>query len=96
MRPRRTVKSTDCLSLVGGNEDNALWVQFTPKLTEGVEESDPCYGMPAIHSVWEPTSAERAAIAEGANVYLTVMGTGHPPVSMTITDEELGRGPSTD
>jgi hypothetical protein len=31
-------------------------------------------------SSWQPDEAERAAIAAGAPILLTVLGTGHPPV----------------
>ena len=91
MKPRRTENSTDCLGLVGGTEDNSLWVQFVPHDTD-VDENDPCYGNPAIQSVWELDDYERVKIAAGANIKLTVVGTGHPPVRMQITEEKLGRG----
>lgn len=62
--------------LEGGNEDNDLWV-----------ERDRVDGQPLIVSVWDLTDDERAAIAAGGTIELTVWGTGHPPVA-------LGVGPS--
>lgn len=35
-------------------------------------------------SSWEPTPAELEAINAGAPIYLTVWGTGHPPVALTV------------
>ena len=34
-------------------------------------------------SCWQPTDVERELIAQGGNVYLGVLGTGHPPVYVT-------------
>lgn len=81
MKPRRTPHSNQVFRLPGGNEDNDLWLERT-RSDEG----------PCLRSVWQLTDDERAAIADGANVSLVVWGTGHPPVSLAVTDEELGRG----
>lgn len=35
-------------------------------------------------SAWMPTDEERAAIATGAPVLLTVLGGGHPPVALDV------------
>lgn len=37
-----------------------------------------------MQSEWEPTPEERAAIAAGANVRLTVWGITHPPVALEV------------
>jgi hypothetical protein len=37
-------------------------------------------GTPGVWSYWQPTEAERAAIAAGASVRLTVIGATHPPL----------------
>lgn len=81
MRPRRTPTTRLVFTLPGGTEDNDLWVR--------VGESD---GAPTLESVWELTPVERRAVADGANIVLTVFGAGMPPVDMRITDEQLGRG----
>jgi hypothetical protein len=39
---------------------------------------------PAMHSVWEPTSEEAARLAQGAPVYLIVVGDSHPPVALSV------------
>ncbi len=39
-------------------------------------------GLPQMTSVWMPTPDEALRIARGAPVYLTVIGTSHPPVSL--------------
>ena len=36
--------------------------------------------VPAMVSAWEPTPAELAELNAGGKVYLSVIGTGHPPV----------------
>lgn len=79
MRPRRFRGANRVYRLEGGNEDNDLWVQQA----DGV-----------IVSVWEPTDAERKAIADGANIELTVWGDGHPPCSVNATDVTLGKPPA--
>lgn len=80
MRPRRTPSSTTVFRLIGGTEDNDLWVRQD-------HSSD---GSPVIASVWEFTDQERELIAQGWNLQLEVWGTGHPPVSMQVTDESIG------
>lgn len=81
MKPRRTVESTTVFRLVGGNEDNDLWV------TQAVDN----HGLPVIVSCWQPTADERQAIADGANLELVVWGEGTPPVAMGLTTVQLGR-----
>jgi hypothetical protein len=80
MKPRRTHSSNQVFRLEGGTEDNDLWVR------RDIED-----GEPTITSVWEPTAEERAAIAAGANIELTVWGMGTPPVALRPTDEPLGK-----
>lgn len=86
MKPRRTHRSDTVFRLPGGTEDNDLWVE------RRVDESN----FPVLESVWEPTDEERAAIAEGQNVYLLVWGGGHPPVALGVTDVPLGKAPTED
>lgn len=81
MRPRRTPSSNKVYRLVGGNEDNDLWVQAGPM--EGTNE-------PVIASTWELSPEERQEIADGA-----VWGTAQPPVAVVTTDEPLGKAPAS-
>lgn len=85
-RPRRTPSSTTVYRLPGGTEYNDLWVSE-------YEEAD---GSHIVASTWELSDEERAAIADGANIYLEVWGHGHPPVAISITSEELGKGGADD
>jgi hypothetical protein len=80
VKPRRTPTSNFVFRLEGGTEDNDLWVR------RDVED-----GIPTINSVWVPSDEERAAIAAGANLELTVWGQGTPPVALRTTDEQPGR-----
>lgn len=41
-------------------------------------------GTPSMLSVWEPTPDELERLAAGAQVYLTIVGQGHPPVSLGV------------
>jgi len=55
-----------------------------------------CVGLPvrdemtaagaAMTSAWYPTPEEIARIVADAPVYLTVLGTAHPPVAMNVGD----------
>ncbi|MGH1579043.1 hypothetical protein [Planktotalea sp.] len=40
-------------------------------------------GVNHMTSLWEPTPKELADLANGGSVKLTILGTGHPPVSVT-------------
>lgn len=41
-------------------------------------------GTPQMVTSWQPTPNELTALAAGAPIYLTVLGTGHPPVMLTV------------
>jgi len=41
-------------------------------------------GVPSMHSVWEPTPDELERLKQGAQVYLCIVGTVHPPVSLAV------------
>jgi hypothetical protein len=41
-------------------------------------------GTPVMLSAWEPTPAELASLQAGQPLYLWVLGTGHPPVMLTV------------
>jgi hypothetical protein len=83
LQPRRTHYSDGVLGLPGGNEDNDLWYQHQEH-----ESGDHIF-----LSVWEPDEEQRRAIAEGANVQLLIWGSGHPPVSVGINFDPLGKPP---
>ena len=44
-------------------------------------------GTPAMATAWQPTPEEVARIAAGAPIYLTLLGSAHPPVLL-----EVGQG----
>ena len=91
MKPRRTPSSNVVYRLPGGTEDNDLWAERT--IAEGMEPGDPAEGRMMIRSVWELDAKERAAVAAGANVELSVyMGDAQPPVGLRLTHQKLGRG----
>lgn len=41
-------------------------------------------GVPAMHSVWEPTPDELERLKAGAQIYLCIIGSTHPPVAMSV------------
>lgn len=41
-------------------------------------------GTPAMMTAWAPTPDELARIAAGAPIYLTLLGSAHPPVCMDV------------
>lgn len=45
-------------------------------------------GTPGVWSYWQPTAAERDAIAAGAAVRLGVLGVTHPPVHLGVDGVE--------
>lgn len=85
MRARRTERTDKVLHLPGGTEDNDLWfyVEVVEDKVMGV--------VPVINSVWVPSDEERKAIAEGANIRLMTFSNEHPPVSIDVTHERIGR-----
>lgn len=46
---------------------------------EGMSE-----GTPAMKTSWQPTPQEINAIVQGAPIYLTLLGTAHPPVLLEV------------
>lgn len=45
---------------------------------------------PVMQTLWEPTPAELAALNNGAHIMLTILGTQHPPIMLTVEGEEDG------
>ncbi len=41
-------------------------------------------GVPQMVTSWQPTPAEAAKLSQGAPIYLTVLGTAHPPVILNV------------
>jgi len=41
-------------------------------------------GTPAMKTAWQPTPDELARLLNGELIYLTVLGTGHPPVLIEV------------
>lgn len=93
MRARKTPSSNRVYRLAGGTEDNDLHVR-TGAALDAVPSDDPCHGMPYVASVWQPDDAERAALATGSNLELTIIGNGVPPLMLLVTDEQpVGEAP---
>lgn len=42
---------------------------------------------PAMVSEWVPSADERAAIAGGKSIFLSILGTQHPPVLIEVDDD---------
>lgn len=85
LMPRRFRSANKVWRLEGGNEDNDLWAL-------NHEVNDTVVGqVPAVTSIFVPTAEQRAAIAAGENIALTVLGT-QPPVMLRLTDEPIGKG----
>jgi hypothetical protein len=74
MNVQRTATTNKTFKLPGGTEENDLPV------TVGEED-----GHPTISSFWLPTDEERAKLAAGAYVELTVWGQGTPPVALRVS-----------
>ena len=45
-------------------------------------------GVPVMLSAWKPTALELEMLQGGASIVLGVLGEGHPPVLMYVSDEE--------
>ncbi|MES2814516.1 MAG: hypothetical protein V4720_06440 [Pseudomonadota bacterium] len=43
-------------------------------------------GVPAMQTAWQPTPDELARLVAGAPLYLTLLGSAHPPVLMQVGD----------
>jgi len=43
-------------------------------------------GTPVMVTEWTFSDAERFAIYDGANIFLHVVGTGHPPVRIEVAE----------
>ncbi len=41
-------------------------------------------GTPAMTTSWQPTPAELAALAAGAPIYVTLLGSAHPPILLEV------------
>lgn len=41
-------------------------------------------GTPAMMTAWQPTPAEVAKIVSGEPIYLTILGSSHPPVLLQV------------
>lgn len=83
MKPRRTHTSNKVFRLVGGTEDNDLWVERAADVD----------GAMILISTWVPTFEERERIYNGENIALVVWGSGMPPVHVTLTDVAVGKAP---
>ena len=46
-------------------------------------------GTPAMMTAWQPTPDEAQRIAAGATIYLTLLGSAHPPVLLRVGEAEV-------
>lgn len=81
LMPRRFHSANVVWRLEGGNEDNDLWA-----MNHEIDDT------PAVTSVFVPTPSQRADIADGHNIALTVLGK-QPPIMVRLTDEPIGKAP---
>jgi hypothetical protein len=91
MRAIRTAKTNGELKLGGAGPEHNLPIQHGPSAGAArlVERGDPCYHLPYVASVWEPTHEERAHIAIGRNLELILLTAAPvPPLAIGVTDED--------
>lgn len=82
MKPIKTEKTTGTYGAPAGLEEAVGGLPFyREEVTLG--------GFPTreVMSVWAFSDSERAAIAQGANVMLGIVGEPIPPVSLSLTDQ---------
>lgn len=61
------------------------WTPETSGKCGGLPIRDAMNGdQPCMVSAWEPTPAEIEKIVAGEKIYLSVIGTGHPPVMLHV------------
>lgn len=41
-------------------------------------------GVPGLTTAWEPTPAEIAALQSGAKIHVSILGTSHPPMIVSV------------
>lgn len=77
MRPKHHPSNNDVLLPPAG----ATPEQVKPLLITRVRYND---GMPGVWSFWQPSDAERQAIAAGASIQISVLGNTHPPLLVGV------------
>lgn len=77
MRPTQHPSNNDVLRAPPG----ATVEECRPLAITRIQYED---GTPAVASFWEPSAAERAAIAAGASVQLIALGRTHPPLIVCV------------
>lgn len=81
MRPTQHPSNNDVLRAPPGADID----QCRPLAITRVQYGD---GTPAVWSFWQPTEAERAAIAAGAAIRFEALGSTHPPVAISVDGVE--------
>ena len=81
MRPTQHPSNNDVLRSPPGMTVE----ECRPLAITRVQYSD---GTPAVWSFWQPSQAERDAIAAGAVVRFEALGHTHPPVSLAVDGVE--------
>ena len=77
MRPTQHESNNDVLRAPSGSTVD----ECRPLAITRIKYED---GSPAVWSYWEPSDAERAAIAGGALILLSTLGSTHPPVFIGV------------
>jgi hypothetical protein len=63
----------------------ADWDRNTQGICGGLPiRDDATTAGPGMTSAWHPTPEELARLNAGASIHLTILGTMHPPVSMSV------------
>lgn len=91
MRAIRTRSSNGNLKLGETGPEHDLPIRRGPSAgPDGlVPAGDPCYHLPYISTVWQPTHEERAHLAIGRNIELVLItGASVPPLAIGVSDEE--------
>jgi hypothetical protein len=60
------------------------WKPENPPCADLWARAETADGLPMLVTAWEPTPDDVAAIAAGAPIYLTIVGTVHPPVAVEV------------
>jgi hypothetical protein len=77
MLPLRVKDTTRVLS--GGKEHRPLAIRDEVMVLDGCPIN-------VMTSAWEPTPAELSVLLRGGSVRLSILGTSHPPVMMSVEE----------
>lgn len=75
MKPIKTNHTDKVFKLIGGAEENDLWVDADRQ-------------QKTLTSTWHPDESDLAILNAGGSIELCVWGFGHPPVSLAVAEKE--------